>query len=254
MVAITPVAVYLGLRVALAGVSLSGFCETMGLFNRPSQTVCYADLSFIDRVKQQGWNVVATFFGTFFPDAFSAEGRFQATPSGLGTLTPWSSLFVSSLMLLAAAVAAVRRPTLGVTLLVVIGANALLNLALYRQRNQLAGMIALDVATVIGLLDLVRFSQARRPIWRAALGLCLIAVAVSCFYAATQRNSELAAVRAQTLRLDPCESLRQYPRDIDASVVAKTKRARGMRNPDCREGVRGGKAPRQPISPSPTQK
>lgn len=228
---VTPVVVYLVVRAALAGLSLSDYCETMGFLNHPSEMVCYGDLDSRGMLGQQGWNMVATFLGTFFPSAFSGEGSLLVSPSAFGTTIPWSSLIVPAITLGFAAVCMLRRPRLGLVLLAVIVANGVLNLALYRQRNQLAGIVALDAAAGIGLAELaLAYGRRVGAGWKMAFGVGATIAVVWAGSSAVRRNEDLTAVRDNVARLDPCMAAREYPRDITPAVVVEVKQRLDVSN------------------------
>ena len=223
--AILPVVVYLVARAALAGISLAGYCETMGLPGKGTRNICYDDLGFADRLTQQGWNVVASFAGKFAAPLFDGAG---APLSGV----PLSELLIPLAILALAAAGVWWRPRIGLALLAVIAANAVLNLALYRERNQLAGTLALYSAAGIGFVALAR-ALASHTAGRVLTGAATCAIVAWLVVQATHRSDFIHETRATFASLDPCDALRTYPRDVDAGVTRMLKVRYRLPDADC---------------------
>ena len=223
--AIVPVVVYLVARAALAGISLAGYCETMGLPGKGTRNVCYDDLGFGERLTQQGWNVVATFAGTFVAPLFDGAGSPQ---SGVAF-----SKLVIPLATLALAIAGMWwRPRVVLALLAVIAVNSVMNLALYRTRNQLAGTLALYAAAGIGFVALAR-AVASRPGARVLTGAAAAAIVAWLVVQGVHRSDFVHETRTTFASLDPCDALHAYPHDVDARVTRLLKVRYGLPDPGC---------------------
>jgi hypothetical protein len=134
------VALYVVLRVGLAGGALAPYCEEHGYFG-VTRTVCFDTL---DRevVSQGFYNVVATSVGSLAPGVVADDGRISVSPR-------W--LLVSLVILAIAALGWLRGPRSNRIGWLVIACNALLSVLLHRFRNQAAALCALGVAFGAGL-------------------------------------------------------------------------------------------------------
>lgn len=222
------VATYAALRLALAGGATTPFCDQMGFFSDRRQ-VCYNTVDTSTRLAQYAYNVGATFVGTLVPSAFdnigaiSIPGQFGVRGFVLPTLVAAGALF-----------AAVRRPRLVVPLLTLLVVNTVLSFIQYRTRNQLVAMAGLYVAGGMGLAFALR-SARDRPNWRIAsrVGLAMLFLLL---VVNTQRTSQAVHhIRDLHGRMDPCTSLRAFPRDIDRNVVRAIKERDGLPNPTCQQ-------------------
>jgi hypothetical protein len=223
--AIFPVVIYLVARAALADLSLAGYCETMGFPGKGTRAVCYDDLGVGERLAQQGWNVIATFAGTFVAPLFDGAG---APQSGVAV----SKLLIPLATLALAAGGMWWRPRVVLALLAVIAVNAVLNLALYRGRNQLAGTLALYVAAGIGFVALAR-ALAAHTAGRAVTAAATCAIAAWLVVQGARRSDFVHETRATFAAMNPCDALHTYPRDVDAGVTRTLKVRYGLPDPAC---------------------
>lgn len=218
------VGLYAVLRFGVAGGAAGQLCDQMGYF-RHTRTVCYSQTPF-SNVKQQVYNAVASFVGTFLPPLFNPDGGLL-TPSVRGLVVP---VIVSA----AAVVGFVRRPRWSLPLLVLVAVNALLNFVLYRSRNQVIGLTALYAAAAIGLEWL--YVRVAAQAGRRAFLVAGVGGAVAVFWLAEQ-----AVLRPRTVQnfqrvaaaSDPCEVLPRFPKEIDRSVVRILKERYHRPDPGC---------------------
>jgi hypothetical protein len=103
---------------------------------------------------QHAYNIGAAFLGTFFPFLFTGKGALTSSVSV--PLAIWS-LIVTGL----AIVAWVRSPRRALPFLVLIVANSVLGLALYRQRNLLVGVAGLYAAAALGAVQAQQWLRNR---------------------------------------------------------------------------------------------
>ena len=70
---------YLVLRFGVAGGATGSYCEDMGLYKH-AHRVCYSQLGFGGRMKQYGYNILASSIGTVFPQFFNLIGVVTRSP------------------------------------------------------------------------------------------------------------------------------------------------------------------------------
>ena len=224
---IAAVGTYAALRLGLAGGASQPFCEGMGFFTE-RRVVCYDQVDTATRLEQYAYNVGATLVGTVVPSAFDRIGAISI-PGQFGV----RGLVVPALVAVGAVAAAFRWPRQVAPLLTLVVVTTALSFIQYRTRNQLVAMVGLYTAGGMGLA--LALGRAReRPDLRVARGVG-VGVLVLLLALQTQRTAEgVNHIRDQNARLDPCVSLRDYPRDVDRNVVRAMKERYGLPNPRCR--------------------
>jgi hypothetical protein len=204
-------ALYLVLRLGVAGGATTRFCDQMGYF-RSTRTVCYSDYASLHDVKQHAWNAAASFVGTFFPQLFDDFGAI-VTPGARGLVVP-------AIVAAAALVGFVRRPRWTLPLLALIVLNALLNFVLYRTRNQVIGVAALYSAAAIGL-EWAWVRVAPRLGGRAVFAAAAASLVAAGWLAqnAVLRPRTVQSFQQLAAASDACASLRRYPKIVSPAVV-----------------------------------
>jgi hypothetical protein len=150
LAALGAVLAYTALRWGVVGGTTGDYCDDMGYFEHVRR-VCFGHaqtprevlLTGGAELAQHAYNIGAAFLGTFFPFLFNGKGALTSNVSI--PLAIWS-LLVTGL----AIVAWVRIPRRALPFLVLIFANSVLGLALYRQRNLLVGVAGLYAAAGLG--------------------------------------------------------------------------------------------------------
>ena len=220
------VAAYAALRLGLAAGASQPFCDGMGFFG-DRRVVCYDDLDAGARLQQYAYNVGASFIGTFEPSVFDDIGAI-AIPGQFGV----RGILLPSLVAVAAGAAALRWPRQVAPLLTLVVVNTVLSFVQYRTRNQLVAVVGLYVAGGMGLALALRYARERAD-WKVVrvvgIGVLVLLVGVQ-----TARTADsIDHIRTQQAQLDPCKSLRDYPKDIDRNVVRAMKERYDLPNPRC---------------------
>jgi hypothetical protein len=159
--ALGAVLAYAALRWGVVGGTTGDYCDDMGYFEQVRR-VCFGHaqtprevlLTGGAELAQHAYNVGAAFLGTFFPFLFSGKGALTSSVSV--PLAMWS-LIVTGL----AIVAWVRIPRRALPFLVLIVANSVLGLTLYRQRNLLVGVAGLYAAAALGAVQAEQWLRSR---------------------------------------------------------------------------------------------
>ncbi len=208
-------------------------CEYLGFLGH-GEDVCYADLDIFDRLLHWGWNAGATLVATFLPPLFTGYGALLlpdalAGPLGENDAYPGFSIPSLILPLLVSACALVglrRHPRLVLPMFVLIVANAGLSVLLFRDRNQVVGMVGLYAAASAGLRVVAWESLARARAFvrcadsvggvraRAALPLASLAIVGGAIaFRAADFHDAVAGAKANYAGRDPCPTLRNLQVD-----------------------------------------
>jgi hypothetical protein len=218
--------VYAGIRLGLSGGAFHDYCENQGYFTieRPDG-VCLSSLRTAVRVKQHIYNVAASVVGIPFPTVFSYSGVLR--PHSVAQIGARAVVFALALYGLKC------RPRVTIPLIGLWLATALLSFYIYRSRNQLVGVIGLDVAAGIGLAALWPLLRAWSR-WRnyAIVGASALALAWVGFSADTMHTS-LDQLRPVGWN-DPCIAFAKHPADVSLRIVERLKHNYGLPDPDCR--------------------
>jgi hypothetical protein len=218
-------------RAAPQGTGLSHpsleICEYIGFLGH-GENVCYGDLGIVDRLLRWGWNAGATLVATFLPPLFGGHGELLlpdvlAGPLGEAETYPGfsiPSLILPLLVSVCAFVGLKRYPRAVAPLFVLIVANAALNFLLFRDRNQVVGMVGLYASAAVGLPLVASWSLARARIFaqrarspagaraRAALALATLAVVAGTIaWRAVDLHDAVAGAKSGYADRDPCPSL-----------------------------------------------
>jgi hypothetical protein len=161
LAALGAVLAYAALRWAVVGGTTGDYCDDMGYFEQVRR-VCFGHaqtprdvlLTGGAELAQHAYNIGAAFLGTFFPFLFIGKGALTSSVSV--PLAIWS-LIVTGL----AIAAWVRIPRRTLPFLVLIFANSVLGLALYRQRNLLVGVAGLYAAAGLGAAHAEQWLRTR---------------------------------------------------------------------------------------------
>ena len=143
---------------ASGGNGLLDKCDYIGFLGH-GENVCYGELDLIDRLLRWGWNAGATLVATFLPPLFDGTGAMllpEVLAGPLGEADDYAGFSFASLILplfvsVCAFVGLRRHPRAVLPLFALIVANAALNFLLFRDRNQVVGMIGLYAAAAVGL-------------------------------------------------------------------------------------------------------
>lgn len=203
-------------------------CEYIGFLGH-GENVCYGELDVVDRLLRWGWNAGATLVATFLPPLFTGQGALLlpdvlAGPLGEAETYPGFSIrsLILPLFISACALVGLRRyPRAVLPLFVLIVANAALSFLLFRDRNQVVGMVGLYTAAAVGLplvasesltraRGIAQRSQAlARVRARAAVPLAAIAlVAGAIGWRAADFHDAVAGAKSDYADRDPCPELR----------------------------------------------
>jgi hypothetical protein len=209
-------------------------CDYIGFLGH-GENVCYGELDPIDRLLRWGWNAGATLTATFLPPLFNTTGAIllpDVLAGPLGEADSYSGFRLSSLILpllvsLCALVGLKRHTRVVLPLFALIVANAALNFLLFRDRNQVVGMVGLYAAVAIGLPVVVSESLARARAFtrgarsraggraRAALLPAAIAVvALTIGWRAVDFHDAVAGAKGNYAGRDPCPSLQGMETDV----------------------------------------
>jgi hypothetical protein len=214
-------ALYVVLRFGIAGGASGRFCDEMGYF-RSTRTVCFSQQASFDHFKQKLWNFGASLVGTYVPPLFDPFGTL-VTPSA-------RSLVVPAIVTAAAVVAYVKRPRWALPLLALVVLNALLNFVTYRTRNQLIGIGAAYGAAAIGLEWLWVQVAPRAGRYAAAVAAGGVALLVGWLaLQAVLRPRTVETFEQSSVATNVCDAARQFPREIDPSVVRRLSQRYGLR-------------------------
>jgi hypothetical protein len=219
LVVLAAAGIYAFMRFVVAGGPATTYCETMGIGQRVREA-CYGHvpktlgvpaevLNGWARIKQHGWNIGASFVGTFFPSLFTPDGALNYGSFGefisnhahsvVPGARPTGDFFTRFLAAGLAVVAWVRMPRQTLPLLGLIVANALLSLTIYRTRNQIAGVVGVYASAGVGLailLPWLRSTVGRR----AVLGAVLAIVAVWLGWQISLRSQDVAVEKKLVLQ------------------------------------------------------
>jgi len=224
--AVAAVGAYAVLRLGLAGGASTPFCDGMGFF-ADRREVCYDDLGTGAKLQQYAYNVGATFVGTFVPSAFDKIGAISF-PGQYGT----RGLILPILVAIGAVAAALRWPRQVAPLLTLVVVNTALSFVQYRTRNQMVAVIGLYVAGGMGLALAIAYVRERANARRLAAAGAAVLLALLALQTRSAADG-IDHIEGQHARLDPCQSLRKYPRDVNRNVVREMKEKYGLSNPRC---------------------
>jgi hypothetical protein len=252
VVVLVAVAIYVFMRFVVAGGPATTYCETMGLGEKVRE-VCYGHVSKTvpthaevlngwDRIGQHAWNVGTSFVGTFFPSLFTPDGALNYGSVGefisghahsvVPGARPTGDFFSRFLAFGLALVAWVRLPRQTLPLLGLVIANALLSLAVYRPRNQVAGAVGFYASAGVGLALLLPWLQStvvRRALLATALGIVTIwlgwQVSLRSQDVAVEKKLVLqdASASGNFCQGGPSGAQRGVPRSHDLEVVTKLR-------------------------------
>jgi len=211
-----------------------GLCEMMGL-GGTIEHVCYGDLGTGEKLGRYAWNIAATFVGIIFPPLIGDNGEIVA-PTFLGETFgasqgyvgfSWSSLIVPTVVLALAIVGWRRNPRLTLPLLVVIVGNALLSFLYFRDRNVLAGVIALYATAGIGATYLAAWAKENwltgRPPWMRIAVVAIVPLALA--YATATRgdafSEELDGAKGNYATRNPCDEVENFGRTVPQRIAEK---------------------------------
>ena len=210
-------------------------CDYIGFLGH-GEHLCYGDLSLVDRLLRWGWNASATLVATFLPPLFNGVGMlllpdFLAGPLGEAETYPGFSITSLILPLFVSACAFVglwRYPRVVLPLFVLIVTNAGLNFLLFRDRNQVVGLIGLYAAAAIGMPTVVSASLARGRAFvrraqsstggraRTALVVAPLLIVVAAIgWGTSDLHDAVAGAKDNYAGRDPCPVLRNvWPPDL----------------------------------------
>lgn len=210
---------YASLRMMLSDGGGGVFCDDMGFFFSMT-TRCLDPLS-AGGLPQMAYNVAAGTLGTMIPHLFDDEGMIAIDYSGAA---------LSSTVLLAAVVGAVRGPRVVRMFLFLVVTTGLLSFLLYRTRNQLIGAAGIAICCGVGLSLLLRAGERRVPALSAIVAP-LVAVAFLGWNAYHLRL-QIAAVVAEVQSSDPCAAAVRH-RDFGSRFIPLVKRAYRLPDSEC---------------------
>ncbi|MFN8563860.1 MAG: hypothetical protein U0703_20090 [Anaerolineae bacterium] len=204
VVALLAVVAYGAVRLYSGVVSVADYCDDMGFF-REARVVCYQDLDVGGQLQQQAYNAGASFVGTFFPGLFG----------GFGTIiVSYREVLIANLpIFLLAVVGFLRAPRRTLPLLGLIFLNAVLNFVIYRERNQLLGILGLYGAAGIGLAYVSQFAIVRRRIVIKWAGVSILTLSLLLQIDWTTRGLE--KYHNETNSYDPCAFAEKYSLDMN---------------------------------------
>jgi hypothetical protein len=224
-------------------------CDYIGFLGH-GENVCYGDLDLVDRLLRWGWNAGATLVATFLPPLFTGEGALllpEALAGPLGEAEAYEGFSIPSLTLpllvsLCAFVGLRRYPRVVIPLFALIVINSLLNFLLFRDRNQIVGVVGLYAAAAVGLPVVASESLARarafarrarslaRSRARTALSLAVLCVVVAAVgWRAVDFHDAVAGAEGSYAERDPCPSLQRIRPDLAEQIRSEL----GPRASDC---------------------
>jgi hypothetical protein len=214
------------LRFAVAGGAAGEYCNNMGYFRTLRADLCYSSLSGWEQLTQHAYNVGATVVGTFVPPLFDTYGVIDvsrphvfAVPVGIALL---------------AVVGAVKRPRLALPLLFLVVGNAALNFMVYRERNQIIGMVGLYGAATVGTAYLMGIAREVRAARIAAVVAFGLAVAWVPAKALKIHKREMAQHERRLDAFHPCKVYQLGPHVTRLDVVEEINRRAGRADPSCK--------------------
>ena len=249
-VAVAAVTVYAGMRALLpadpaqaavggAGYSALDKCDYIGFLGH-GENVCYGDLDLIDRLLRWGWNAGATLVATFVPPLFTGYGALLLPDVLAGPLGEDYPGFASRKLILpllvsvCAFVGLRRHPRAVAPLFALIVANAALNFLLFRDRNQVVGLIGLYAAAAVGMPVLASAALARTRAFvrgarssagtraRAVLPLAALAAVVGAIvWQAADFHREVDGAKGAFADRDPCPQIRNYETGVAEQLRAE---------------------------------
>lgn len=206
------------LRLGLAGGAVRPYCEEMYfLFDLREQCV---DPMRPAGLVQMAYNVAASAVDLTLHGLVSDEGR---------PVFAKQRLLTSGLLLVPMLVALVRGPRALRALALVAAANALLAFAIFRDRNQLAGAMALAAVSGAGI-PLVLRTLHSRPVRIVAVA----ALAIGLVSQASLARRLVAEQAADLDRAEPCAWAFRH-RPFAEKFVTRVKLHYGMDDPYCEQ-------------------
>jgi hypothetical protein len=250
--ALGAVLAYAALRWLVVGGAAGDYCQDMGYFDQ-LRMVCYGHIHDTGavlltggaRLTQYAYNLGVAFIGIFLPFLFNDKGSIISNISV--PLVVWSLV-----VLVLAIVAWIRIPRRALPFLVLIAANSVLSLPVYRERNVVIGVAGLYVAAALGAVQATEWLRSR-DIRLHRLGIAAGAAAIVLWggYQSQNRANDLEHVyrdRQQTLLElqdtpqnanadDPCLHMGGNPY-VDRGVVHYIKVRYHLPDPWCRVASR----------------
>jgi hypothetical protein len=220
MPAMAAIGSYALLRVVVAGGALATFCEDMGFF-WSSAKHCLEPANPL-ALPQMVYNAGASALAATMSGLFNGEGEISLVPHRIGI----------SLVFIALGVLGLRRGDAVIRVAALLPlTTGVMNLMLYRPRNQLIGVAGLAICAGAGMAVLrVREMPRWHPRLRAAAALLI------CLLLARKAYDARARVIEQVIDIngqEPCES-GVLERRIGQQITPLIKRHYGLPNPDCR--------------------
>ncbi|OQA53036.1 MAG: hypothetical protein BWY43_00223 [candidate division WS2 bacterium ADurb.Bin280] len=199
------------LTLGVSSNDINSFCETMGYFDKTLE-ICYSGMGIVGRIKQYLYNTGASFIGTFLPLFFSRVG----TLSGINfTLGFYMNFAFSVLILVPSIIALAKKYKDSTIFLLLIVLSAFANFILFRERNQLIGMLGFYALFGIGLSQI--FKKIKMKFIKVGIAY-LIIISTLCLNGLDFRR-EIQYFVGTSEKNDPCRALEKYPQDIDKTIV-----------------------------------
>jgi hypothetical protein len=222
-IAILSIIVYGSMRIYSGVTSFADYCEDMGLF-RETRFVCYSKLDLGDRFLQHGYNIGASFVGTLFPGLFGGYGALKPSLQEI--------LMVNSPIFLLALVGWIKSPRNTLPFLGLIFLGAILSFVLYRERNQLVGMLGVYMTAGIGLAYLLSSDIYRHYLIKWVIMAILFTILILQILSVVNGNINYYE---GTKSLDPCVSIGTY--HVNPDIVYQLKEKYNMSDPKCENGL-----------------